>query len=1547
VARTLGCGRDPGPWRAAARADDPAQAAAALRSIASGEAPVAHVEGPPRIGMLFTGQGAQHPGMAVALYEACPAFRRALDDCAAALQPHLPVPLLRILRASGPPEADIHHTSLAQPALFAVELAMARTWAGWGVRPSVVVGHSVGEIAAAVVAGVLELEHAAALVAHRGRLMGELPAGGAMAAVEADEATVQALIDAEGGPDVCVAAVNGAGQITVSGDEDAVQALLVALERRGIAARPLSVSHAFHSPRMDPVLPRLRDVVRGLRPRPAAIAVCDALTGGDGAAMVQPAYWVDQVRAPVRFRDALDRAERLGVDVWIEVGPAPVLLGLAGRRNPGTVVAIPSLRPGRPDPEVMADALCRLHTAGAVPDWSGVFPPSRPVTVPTTPFDRSRHWIEGRAPSLQGSVAAAHPLLGHRLDLADPVGAVFELSLSASSPPWLADHAVGGRTVAPAALWLELARAAASQVAGRDVELRDVAFDRALAVGALPTRVQVSVSPELGVRIHSRGTDGWLRHASARALPADEDPPATDLAPPGGAPVEGLYDALAAVGLAYGPAFRRVRDLFVAGDVALAAVDGDTGDDGGPLHPAVLDAALHPVGAVLGAGGTLQVPVSVARYRVVASGRPVAWARVERTDGGADVALCDARGAPVARLDGLALRPLSMASPSERPRSWVLSWVGAALTEGAALPAATVVGTGPLARALREALPATGAPGVTVFVADPGLGGDPVDRLEADLARLGPLLDGGAPVVVVTAPGPAGAGLWGYCRTAAQERPGAVRKLVDIGDLQLDAAVQAVLAELRASDDEDQVRYRGAERRVARLVAADADRLAVPELGWRLERDEHGLLDGLRLAAAERPAPGPGQVEIAVDAAGLNFRDVLNALGRYPGPAGALGGECVGRITALGAGVADLRVGDAVMALAPAALARFVLADAATVVPVPRGLDAVQAVTLPIAFATAWYALVDLARVQRGERVLVHAAAGGVGMAAVQLALHLGCEVVGTASPHKQDAVRALGASEVHSSRTLAFAEATAPVDVVVNALTGPFIPASLGLLRAGGRLVELGKAEIWSQEQVEAVRPGVRYTAFDLAEVAPARLGEILREVAAAVDAGALRPLPARRFEAGDAVAAFRFMARAAHIGKIVLVPEGSTAPATIGGQRWLITGGLGALGRRVAAWLVERGVRALTLSGRTAPDSEGEAFLAQLRGDGAEVGFVAADLSDRDSVWALLDAARPDCVVHAAGVLSDAALSEQTPERIARVLAAKARGAWWLHEGTRDRGLQRLVLFSSVAGTAGSVGQAGYAAANAFLDGLAEQRHADGLPCTSVAWGPWAGEGMAATLAPDRWQRLAALGIGALSPADALRMLEDALGAGRPAVVAAALDPSRLRRRLAGQPVPPLLRAIVQQASAVEVPLSELLAGTSPGGRTAAMERWLRGRCSRVLGASGPDAVDPARPLRDLGLDSLMATDLHNEICRAVGQRLGETLLLDHPTVEALAEHLVVQVLQLDAGGAAPGLLEAPAEPTPAPDAAEPLDFDEELRILEGLVSPEGGAAASEPSP
>ena len=596
----------------------------------------------------------------------------------------------------------------------------------------------------------------------------------------------------------------------------------------------------------------------------------------------------------------------------------------------------------------------------------------------------------------------------------------------------------------------------------------------------------------------------------------------------------------------------------------------------------------------------------------------------------------------------------------------------------------------------------------------------------------------------------------------------------------------------------------------------------------------------------------------------------------------------------------------------------------------PEGVSATALATIPSVFVTCVLSY-ELAGLEAGDRVLIHAGAGGVGLAAIQLAQAAGAEVFATASARKRDYLRSLDVEHVFDSRTTAFGQeildATdgAGVDVVLNSLTGEgFIDASLACLARGGRFVELARRDILSKEEMAALRPDVGYSILDLYNLKqhdPARPGAALKQVLARIAAGELAPLMHTRWPLAETSAAMDFMRAARHIGKIVLTmpPLGNGRLRQDG--TYLVTGGMGGIGTALAEWLVERGAGTVVLNGRRPPDAQAEKAIGALRARGFRIEIEIADVTDTaalDAMLARMDGALPPLagVIHSVGVLADAALGNQNWEGFETVLWPKILGAWHLHRATADRDLDMFVLFSSVAGVFGNPGQANHAAANAFLDQLAAHRRALGLPGQAIAWGAWSGLGEAEEQRERIAERREAAGTGWFTPEQGFKALERLLHQDATGVAMAVVDWPVFGDSLDGRPS--LLEDLLasdtdEDDSSPSEDLLVQLAATPAAGREDLLVSFLQRELQAVLRL--PSAPSSTVGFFDLGMDSLMAVELRNRLNRAFSDAYAapNTLVFDFPTIAELARHLVDALSQAEAPPAADAAPEpgAPLQP------------------------------------
>ena len=1593
--------------------------AAGARTVADGTAPV----------FVFSGMGPQWWRMGRDMLAAGGPFARAaaeLDELFTDLSGWSVID--ELLRDEA--DSRIAGTAVAQPANFLVQVGLTAELAHSGVRPKAVVGHSVGEVSAAYVSGMLSLEDAVKVSYHRSQLQATTAGSGGMLAVGLSEPEALEWITERA--DLCIAAVNSPSGVTLAGTQSAIAELSEELNSEDVFARQLRVEVPYHSHLMDPILPKLAGALADVAPRTPIVPLYSTVTsaqvtGPDWGAE----YWCANVRQPVRFADAMTALIDSGERVFLEVGPHPVLSGNIKEillRKGATGTSIATLNRDAEERMSVRTALANLYVAGALdtdhaPGASDGLPPQRPL--PVHGFQRVRLWsTEQTVADGHFGASDARALPGDPIDAGQPE---WRTELAVARLPWLRDHVVAGMVLLPGAAYVDAALAVAAQTTGRpSPALDEVRFIAPLVVedDDVPTLRLTMESSSRRFTVSSRGTSAtsWTHHADGRIVDGLVRPTLALPALTGAATAtaDELYPRLAERGLVYGPAFRRIIDAQLGDRRVLARVDA-TGTgiaaSNHQAHPAVLDAALQCVALLAGADdasadGTV-VPAAVRHVRqfgALPDEVLVGVTRLAPEPGEAqlvaDLVITEADGRVLIELHRVQFRPLSPRPPvlTELDRLWIeplfeplgprdpagrekalaservflvaageesTQWARDYANQRGTEQLLTVRGGDPaqicaeaeaeLRRVLAADRDDTRPMVVTLITTTAAKDEVPPPCRMLRVEQLPAMLGGVARAVqnvqdeallegrelpmrglVITqgalsvpgdreVPDLAASALVGARRVLRNEQTLLNWRLIDVdhGSQLTTVVLESLVSGAYATDDGDEVALRDDLRMVivnqsslsGRLEALEeAQPLSDADANFEIEAPQTKRLADLALRKIPRRAPGPGEVELRIEGIGLNFKDPMKVLGVLGEAelAGthfglSLGMEGKGVITRIGPGVTGFTIGESCFVSVPGMACRYVTTPVdAGAIETDHGLS-LEAYGSVVVLMTAHYALKHAARVQPGDWVLVAGGAGGVGMAAVQIAAKAGARVIATASTSERaNLLRTLGAEHVIDSRSLSAIDEVRQLteghgaDVVVNAAPGEAVLANLEVAAEFGRVVEIGKTEIFGGRLIDMVvfNKNLSLISIDLDRMMAHRKNLLLkvhREVLALIRAGKYELLPTRILPVSQLVDAFDQVARSAHLGRIVLdftepaPPVKPALPVTSirSDAAYLVTGGLGAFGLATATWLAAKGAGTIVLAGRRgAASADQQAAVEALRASGGEVRVEQVDVSDRASVDALLtrlsDGLPLRGVFHAAGILADEPLGELSQQGLNSVLSPKARGALILHEALAETELDHFVLYSSVTSQAGTIPQFSYAAANAVLDALAHYRVSMGLPALSVNWGSLAG-GMA-TSSKEISTYLALNGLRPLSLGAACEYLDVAIGLNPIQVMIADVDWAvwgPMHPASAGTPRFVAHVNAAKGASADSDSVRAQLAAMPVEQRVEVLTDMLTEQAAGVLGIPA-DSVDRHTPLPELGLDSLMAVELRARLDVALGLEISALELSRSGGLSSLASRL-----------------------------------------------------------
>ncbi len=1558
------------------------------------------------ITFLFSGQGCQYLNMGFQLYQTQPIFRQHIDYCSEIVEKYLGESLLNIIFSPEKEANKINQTLYTQVSIFAVEYALYQLWKSWGIEPTLVMGHSLGEYVAACVAGVFSVKDALKLLITRGKLVQALPLG-EMVSVFTSLEQIQEIIKTE--ENVGIAAINSNSNIVISGTQESIKNLLEILENQGIKSKKLNISHAFHSPLMKEIVSDFKQVAEEVTYFLPEIEIISNLTGElVTEAIATPEYWGEHLYKTVQLADNIKVLKQKGSQIFIDCSPQPTLLTMV-RWDEDDSLWLPSLRQKFADCQQILDSLAQLYVAGFDINWSSFhnYQPYQRVSLPTYPWQKQRYWIEpvkieGKKSTKKDILSndnINNSLLGDRL-LSPLKEIIFQSFINLENFSYLKDHRLGDTIILPGAAYLEMACAAATKILKSSViNLEDVVIQKPLILSdSNESNLQLIIdsnSDKKHFEIYSLSQDEtWNLHCTGK-IKAHSNKFLSTNNNNGSASsnshknlatkiiflaelkqklsqfslsVETHYQNCQTRGLYYGNTFQCIKQLWAKEGEALGKIDLSesliNAIDNYQIHPTLLDGCFQVLFAALPKSYQTEtyLPISIDSLYIYTKPSTELWSYVKiqsKIDNisdiiKADLYIFDSSGNLVIEIKGLTSKRTNsnllikntitpntnIETSQEFWQNWLykVEWYEQPLVKNKAIKEIgnwlIISNSCDLAekstkllqsqqqkcylanqendlqilinKIKNSQLPFLGIVYIwhSEELSENSLPQQLKNALELVQALIKAELNQLPRLWLVTKNSQAIAEnklsknnhinyaqltqscLWGLSKVINLEYSELNCSCVD---LDINTNLEELFREICSEETENQVTFRQEKRFIARLNRHQINDFNQQPL--RLDILEKGTLENLYWQPINRTYSNSQQVEIKVSAISLNFRDILNALDMYPGDAGLLGLECVGKIIAKGNEVKNFNIGDEVIAVAPGCFGNYATVNANLVIAKPNNLSYAEAATIPGAFLTAYYTLIHLAKLKKGQKILIHSGAGGVGLAAIKIAQKIGAEIFTTASINKWNFLKSLGIKHIFNSRNLDFAEEILAitegkgVDVILNCLTGEFITKSLSILNSNGCFLEIGKQNIWNEKQVTQIKPAASYFIVDLIEIIAKQPNLIQQMLCHIIQE--YQPLPHKIFPADKAKDAFRYMQQTKHIGKIIITFPETTLNSN---ATYLIAGGLGALGLTVAEWMVKKGAKNIVLISRNPVKDSLKEKIEILKQNDINLIIAQADIGDRtqvEKVFSKINHILPPLkgIIHAAGILDDAVLSQQTWESFEQVCHPKVQGAWNLHQLTCNQELDFFVMFSSIASLLGSAGQANYSAANTFLDALAHARQAMGLRGLSINWGAWSQIGLAA----DIEENLNLKGIESIKPEQALIVLEQLLNSSSSQVGVVNINWSKY---LSNQNHNSFLENFAIDISEKEELITEKLLTTSPCELKQIIQNHVQSEVAKVLGIKNIYSLDLQQGFTELGMDSLNSVELRNRLQTTLKYKVSSTIAFDYPTIESLTNYLVEQL-------------------------------------------------------
>jgi phthiocerol/phenolphthiocerol synthesis type-I polyketide synthase C len=1592
-----------------------------------------------KVVFIFPGQGSQWIGMGRELFQNEKVFQDEMKECERVFSEIVDWNLTEELFKDAPANR-FSEVDIIQPVLFAIQLSLARLWNHWGIKPSFVIGHSMGEVAASCFAGALSLQDAALIICTRSKMVKKLSGGGAMAVVELSMEEVTKYIEGYQ-HDVSIAASNSPTSVIISGSPSSINKIVTNLEQCEVFAKLIKVDYASHSPQMDIIKNGLLTALNTIRPGKSFIPIVSTVKAfvTDGSEF-DPQYWSDNLRNTVLFSQGMDILLKEKNVVFIEISPHPVLIPLVQQcidyANKNSL-AIHSTKRNQPEWDEILNSLRVIFNNHVTVNWEAFYRrvSFKNVKLPTYPWQREHFWIsKSKNSSSRIGVSTGNPLLESFIRTAsEKDDFLFITNVELNKLTFLSDHKVRDSIVFPAAAYIEQALSAAKYLFGDNPYLIEkISFNHVLPLmNNEKHEVQILLNKMseglFSFKICSPAKDsddkpvihcnGIVRLNATMSIPALDNLILSQLKNNCSVTNEKHYEMMGSRGILYGPKFKGVTAIWnehkhTIGEIC---IDDSLQRKYHPytIHPVLLDACLQVcLGSIselstndtyLPAGmGKIFIDQKVAVDRILT----VVVDKGVHAGPSSDIIYRDINfyneeNRPVGRMENFAVKRLetTLEDQATSVGDWLYktTWEKKSkeeslLTNEKVTEKAWLVFLPPnadhvLLNKLKEQaemlvvvkqgavfqIQESNVLTIEIDAHGNEISAEALNSIVAEIyvkrklqiARVIYLWNSILPpfqaaydqvhysntiyflqfaqlilantihdrlrfFLVTTDTQQTqdidgkniwDAPLWGLGKTLFIEYPEYQCTCIDTSMHPGEEEISNLLMLLCTNIEETEFALRGSDVYVARLnkyITPPATKQKLNQSNgkpFKFVIDEPGILENITARELVRVEPKCGEIEVEVAAVGLNFANLMSALGIYPGkPKGyhSLALEFSGRVSKIGEGVKGLEIGAEVMGVGVECLGTHIITNQDFVAPKPGIISFEDAAAIPIAFTTAYAALTHYARLQPGERILIHSASGGVGLAAIQIAQHLGAEIYVTAgTEEKRKFLRSMGLSNVFDSRSLDFADQIMEVtnqegiDVVLNSLPGQAMVESLNLLRDFGRFLEIGKKDIYNNSSLElsSFRKSISFIFLDLLQVMAVnaqKFQKFLYEIADNFQLGIYRPYHKTVFNASKANDGFHYMAKGSHIGKIVfdlsdplVMIESKSEESKISEQEsFMITGGLGGLGLLAAEYLIGQGAKHIILVGRGAPSQSAQDKILAWTVKGVMLHTKQADVSDMISMTHLMQEIKESCpplkgIIHAAGVLDDGTFLNLTPGKFRNVFGPKIHGAWSIHQLTLNYDLRFFVLYSSAASQLGSAGQGNYVAANSFLDSLSRYRRMSGLPSNCINWGPISEVGLAASQ-DSRGKRLDREGINGLAISEYLNVLGSLMMQDQSNICVMKLNVSKWISNNPSYAKTKLLSNLFTSSQAGHDTLRQKLGIVK---NAADAIELLENHITEVI--SGILKTSPSKISRDvafvkLGLDSLMAVQFRNRIQNDLGVVISVTKFWNYPKISLLTEHI-----------------------------------------------------------